>query len=73
MQLTESLNPEIAREHLVDGEVVRYPSFDGLEIPAILYRPHQATAAARVPALVWVTAAPAARAARATGRRSSIS
>ena len=58
VQLTESLNPEIAREHLVDGEVVRYPSFDGLEIPAILYRPHQATAAAKVPALVWVHGGP---------------
>jgi len=34
-RLTHTLNPEIDPEHLVTAEVVRYPSFDELEIPAI--------------------------------------
>ncbi len=38
-QLTNTLSPEINREHLVEGEIVRFNSFDGLEIPAILYKP----------------------------------
>lgn len=57
-RLTDSLNPAVAREDLVDGEVVRYPSFDGLEIPGILYRPHPASADDPVPALVWVHGGP---------------
>jgi len=57
-QLTNTLNPEINPEYLVDVEVVRYPSFDGLEIPAILYKPHQATAKNKVSALVWVHGGP---------------
>ncbi len=58
VRLTDTLNPEISQEQLVDGEVVRYPSFDGLSIPGILYRPHQAAADAPVPALVWVHGGP---------------
>ena len=57
-RLTDTLNPAIAEANLVDGEVIRYPSFDGLEIPSILYRPRQATASSRVPALVWVHGGP---------------
>ena len=57
-QLTQALNPEIDPSHLVRGEVVRYPSFDGLEIPSILYRPHGATAERPVPAMVWVHGGP---------------
>jgi len=57
-QLTTSLNPAIAPEDLVEGEVVRFASYDGVEIPGILYRPHQASAATPVPALVWVHGGP---------------
>lgn len=57
-RLTDSLNPAVAREDLVEGEVIRYPSFDGLEIPGILYRPHPASAEDPVPALVWVHGGP---------------
>ena len=57
-QLTRALNPEIDPAHLVRGEVVRYRSFDGLEIPSILYRPHGATAQHPVPAMVWVHGGP---------------
>lgn len=57
-KLTETLNPEIDPEALVSAEVVRYNSFDGLEIPAIYYKPHQATPDNKVPALVWVHGGP---------------
>lgn len=57
-KLTNSLNPRIAREVLVDGEVVRYKSYDGLEIPSVLYRPHSASPETPVPALVMVHGGP---------------
>ncbi len=57
-KLTSSLNAEINPDDLVDGQVVRFKSFDGLEIPGILYRPHQADDANKVPALVWVHGGP---------------
>ncbi|MDW7694578.1 prolyl oligopeptidase family serine peptidase [Flammeovirgaceae bacterium SG7u.111] len=57
-QLTNTLNPEINAADLVTAEVIRYPSFDGLEIPSILYKPHNATADNKVPALVWVHGGP---------------
>ncbi len=57
-QLTHTLNKEIDPEDLVASEVVRFKSFDGLEIPAIYYKPHQASKANKVPALVWVHGGP---------------
>ncbi|HEY5776859.1 MAG TPA: alpha/beta fold hydrolase [Xanthomonadales bacterium] len=57
-QLTQALNPAIDQSHLVKSEVVRYKSFDGLEIPSILYRPHGASAENPVPALVLVHGGP---------------
>jgi dipeptidyl aminopeptidase/acylaminoacyl peptidase len=57
-KLTETLNPEIDPDHLVSSEVVRFKSFDGLEIPAIYYKPLTASARNEVPALVWVHGGP---------------
>ncbi|MEZ5199737.1 MAG: alpha/beta fold hydrolase, partial [Bacteroidales bacterium] len=57
-QLTHTLNPEIDKEDLVAGKVVRYKSFDGLDIPAIYYQPKSATIDNKVPALVWVHGGP---------------
>ena len=57
-KLTETLNPEINPADLVSAEVVRYKSFDGLEIPAIYYKPLTASADKKVPALVWVHGGP---------------
>lgn len=57
-QLTESLNTEIAPTDLVDGEVVRFASYDGVEIPGILYKPIEASPENKVPALVWVHGGP---------------
>jgi len=57
-KLTSTLNPEISPDDLAAAEVVRYRSFDSLEIPAIYYRPLAASASNRVPALVWVHGGP---------------
>ena len=56
--LTQALNPEIDPDHLVVSEIVRYPSFDGLEIPSVLYRPHGSSAENPAPALVLVHGGP---------------
>ena len=57
-RLSENLNDEIDPADLVTAQVVRYESFDGLEIPAIYYQPHQATKENPVPAMVWVHGGP---------------
>jgi len=41
-----------------DSEVVRFPSFDGMVIPNVLYKPQGASAQHPVPALVWVHGGP---------------
>lgn len=57
-KLTDTMNPEIKPADLVEAKVIRYKSFDGLEIPALLYRPHQIKPGEKVPALVWVHGGP---------------
>jgi dipeptidyl aminopeptidase/acylaminoacyl peptidase len=57
-QLTKALNPAIDQAHLVKSEIIRYKSFDGLEIPSVLYKPHGASAQNQVPALVFVHGGP---------------
>jgi dipeptidyl aminopeptidase/acylaminoacyl peptidase len=58
VRLTTSLNPEIDSADLVTSEVVRFKARDGMTIPNILYKPQQATSAAKAPALVWVHGGP---------------
>lgn len=57
-QLTQALNPAIDPAHLVEGRVVRFKSYDGVEIPGILYKPHGASPTNKVPALVSVHGGP---------------
>lgn len=57
-RLTQTLNPAMDESHLVSSEVRRFKSFDQLEVPGILYKPKQATATNKVPALVWVHGGP---------------
>ena len=61
-RLTESLNPEINAADLVDARVIRYKSFDGLEIPGILYQPRGASPENKVPAIVLVHGGPGGQA-----------
>ena len=57
-KITSNLNSNVNPKDLVNAEVIRYESFDGLEIPAILYKPHSASKKNKVPALVWVHGGP---------------
>ena len=57
-RLINTLNPEIDPEDLVEAQRVQYKSFDGLEIPAILYKPHHADSTNKAPAVVWVHGGP---------------
>ncbi|HEX3557046.1 MAG TPA: S9 family peptidase [Thermoanaerobaculia bacterium] len=57
-QLTHALNPAIDPADLVPAQVVRFKSYDGLEIPGLLYKPLGAAAGSKVPALVSVHGGP---------------
>ena len=57
-QLTETLSKEISSNDLVEAEVVRFKSFDGMVIPSIYYKPHGASPTNKVPAIVYVHGGP---------------
>jgi dipeptidyl aminopeptidase/acylaminoacyl peptidase len=57
-QLTHTLSPDINPSDLVSGTVVRFPSFDGMQIPAILYSPKNITKGALLPALLYIHGGP---------------
>ncbi|WP_299364407.1 prolyl oligopeptidase family serine peptidase [Winogradskyella sp.] len=57
-RITNVLNDDINPKDLVTAKVIRYKSFDGVEIPAIYYLPHQASEDNKVPAMVWVHGGP---------------
>ena len=56
--LTRSLNARINADDLVTGEPVRFASFDNVQVPGILYKPHRASATTPAPGLVWVHGGP---------------
>jgi dipeptidyl aminopeptidase/acylaminoacyl peptidase len=56
-QLTNTMTKEINAGDLVAGEVVRFKSFDGLEIPCLLYKP-KISEGQKVPALLWIHGGP---------------
>jgi dipeptidyl aminopeptidase/acylaminoacyl peptidase len=57
-RLTTALNPAIKESDLVEASVARFKSYDGLEVPGILYQPKGASAASKVPAVVLVHGGP---------------
>ncbi|ACA88769.1 S9 family peptidase [Shewanella woodyi] len=57
-QLTQALNPQINPKDLVASKVVRFKSFDGLEIPGLLFKPKGASAENKRPAVVFVHGGP---------------
>ena len=61
-RLTNALNPGIRREDLVVPRVVRFKSYDSVEVPGLLYKPHQAAPNAKSPALVLVHGGPGGQA-----------
>jgi dipeptidyl aminopeptidase/acylaminoacyl peptidase len=64
-RLTTSLSPKVDAADLVDAQVVRFKARDGMEIPNILWKPHQATAQAKAPALLLVHGGPGGQTTRA--------
>jgi dipeptidyl aminopeptidase/acylaminoacyl peptidase len=57
-QLTNTMTKEIEPHDLVAGEVVRFKSFDGMEIPCLLYKPKGLKEGDRVPALLFIHGGP---------------
>ncbi|MBC7898113.1 MAG: S9 family peptidase, partial [Cytophagaceae bacterium] len=61
-RLTSSLDARMKREELVVPSVVRFKSYDSVEVPGVLYKPHQASAASKAPAMVMVHGGPGGQA-----------
>lgn len=57
-QLTQTLNKEVNENDLSKAQVIRYKSFDGKEIPCIYYKPLNASADNKVPAILWIHGGP---------------
>lgn len=57
-RLTDTLNPALDASQLVEAQTVRFASYDGVEIPCVLWRPREASARTRVPAMLWIHGGP---------------
>ena len=57
-RLTTALNPAIDEDDLVTASVARFKSYDGVQIPGILYRPKGASAENPAPMVVLVHGGP---------------
>jgi len=57
-QLTNTMSKEIDPNDLVAGEVIRFKSFDGMEIPSLLYKPKGLKDGEKVPALLFIHGGP---------------
>lgn len=57
-QLTQTLAAGMDAAHLVQSSIERFKSFDGLEIPGLLYKPKQASSSNKVPGIIWIHGGP---------------
>ncbi|WP_258183113.1 S9 family peptidase [Enhygromyxa salina] len=57
-QLSDTLNPQIDAEQLVNAEVLRFESYDGVQVPSILWKPREASAENKVPVMLWIHGGP---------------
>lgn len=57
-KITNNLSENISQDDLAKAEVIRYKSFDGLEIPSVYYKPLNASPENKVPAIVFVHGGP---------------
>ena len=57
-RLTSALNPAINEADLVTASIGRFKSYDGVEVPGVLYKPKGASADNPAPAIVWVHGGP---------------
>lgn len=63
-RLTTALNEAIDESHLVTASIARFESYDGVEIPGVLYRPHGSSADNPAPAVVLVHGGPGGQSTR---------
>lgn len=63
-RLTQALNPAIDERDLVEATIARFSSYDGVEVPGVLYRPKGASADSPVPAVVFVHGGPGGQSTR---------
>jgi dipeptidyl aminopeptidase/acylaminoacyl peptidase len=61
-RVASGLNPAIRREDLVVPTHVRFKSYDGIEIPGLLYKPYQTGRRQQAPAIVMVHGGPGGQA-----------
>ena len=57
-QLTNTMSKELDQNDLVAGETVRFKSYDGMEIPCLLYKPKGIAEGEKVPVLLWIHGGP---------------
>lgn len=57
-QLTSSLSTKINESDLVTSTIERFDSFDGIEIPGVMYKPKSASLNNKVPAVIFVHGGP---------------
>jgi len=57
-RLTHSLSADIDPADIIEAEVVRFKSYDGVVVPGLLYKPRDASPAHKVPAVVSVHGGP---------------
>lgn len=57
-KLTSNLNPAIDPKELVDAQVVRFASYDGVQVPNILWKPREASAQRKVPVMLYIHGGP---------------
>ncbi|GHM98665.1 peptidase S9 [Cytophagales bacterium WSM2-2] len=57
-QLTNTMSKEIDPLHLVAGEVVRFKSYDGMEVPCLLYKPQGLAEGEKAPAILLIHGGP---------------
>ena len=61
-RLTNALDTKMKREDLVVPTVVHFKSYDSVDVPGVLYKPHQAAPDAKAPAMVLVHGGPGGQA-----------
>jgi dipeptidyl aminopeptidase/acylaminoacyl peptidase len=57
-QLTNTMSKEVDPNDLVAGEVVRFKSYDGLDIPCLLYKPKGLAEGEKAPAILMIHGGP---------------
>ena len=57
-QLTNTSSKEVNSNDLVAGETIRFKSYDGLEIPCLLYKPKGIADGEKVPAILMIHGGP---------------